>query len=290
MTNTPASYFSIVIPTLNEEKYLPELLKDLSQQSFKDFEVIVVDGHSEDKTQQKAENFSKKIQITVIPVSKRNVSFQRNTGSSQAKSHWVLFMDADNRLPKYFLEGVRYQLIKNPSTDIFTNWLSVEKTSRMDKLIENAINLDIELYNIIGKTKGIGALLGIKKSILKKYHFDETQNFLEDGMLVKAICDAGYTFKIFRDPKFIYSLRRIKKEGNFKMLQAMIKYQFHYLKGGDFSKPFSAESYPMLGGTYYETADEKTKHWYSSMQNFITTASKKQLEQARHILNMIKEM
>ena len=43
-------FFSIIIPTLNEEKYLPLLLSDLEHQLFTDFEVIVVDGKSADKT------------------------------------------------------------------------------------------------------------------------------------------------------------------------------------------------------------------------------------------------
>lgn len=290
MPKTPNTLFSIVIPALNEEKYLPKLLKDLTNQSFKDFEVIVVDSNSEDKTIQKAQIFENKLSLTILSVDKRNVSFQRNFGSSHSKSEWVIFMDADNRLPEYFLEGIRYQLTKNPNIDMFTTWLRVEGNSKFDKLIENAINLDIEIYNIIGKTKGMGALLGIRRTLCKEFRFDETQGFLEDGMLVKEICDAGYCFKIFRDPQFFYSLRRIKKEGNFKMLQTMIKYQFHYLRGGDFSKPFSAQNYPMLGGKYYESADEKSKRWYSNMQNFITTASRKQLEQARRVVNALKDI
>jgi glycosyltransferase involved in cell wall biosynthesis len=43
-------FFSIVVPTLNEELFLPYLLKDLQNQKEKNFEVIVVDSYSEDKT------------------------------------------------------------------------------------------------------------------------------------------------------------------------------------------------------------------------------------------------
>jgi len=49
-------FFSIVIPTLNEEKCLPRLLDDLTQQKEKDFEVIVIDGRSDDQTVKKAKN------------------------------------------------------------------------------------------------------------------------------------------------------------------------------------------------------------------------------------------
>jgi len=53
MTKEP--FFSIIIPCLNEEKSLPLLLKDLAGQTLQDFEVIVVDGQSQDKTVVKAE-------------------------------------------------------------------------------------------------------------------------------------------------------------------------------------------------------------------------------------------
>ena len=48
------SFFSIIIPALNEAKYLPHLLDDLSDQTFQDFEVIIVDGNSNDQTVAKA--------------------------------------------------------------------------------------------------------------------------------------------------------------------------------------------------------------------------------------------
>lgn len=289
MNKHNTSYFSIVIPVLNEEKYLPKLLKDLSLQSFNNFEVIVVDGNSEDTTVAKALTFEKKLRLLVHTVSKRNVSFQRNIGAKKAKSPWVIFMDADNRLSKTFLEELHSELDQHSNIEVFTTWLAVEGSSKIDKLIENSINLDIEISRIIGNQKSIGALIGIKRSLLKIHHFDEAQQFMEDSMLVREMCDAGHTFKIFRKPKFYYSLRRIKKEGNLKMLQTMMKYQFHYLLGGDFSQPFSAERYPMIGGTYYKPDKHKRLPWYTRTQQFIKTASQKQLEQARSVLKILKE-
>lgn len=289
MNSKHTPYFSIIIPTLNEEKYLPKLLKDLAAQTLAEFEVLVVDGNSSDKTTAKAETFKKKLDLRIIPVTKRNVSFQRNTGATQARSEWLIFMDADNRLPKFFLEGIKYQLAKFPKVEIFTTWLSVEGNSKIDQLIEKSINLDIEIYTIMGNPKSMGALVGVKRSLFKHHHFDEDQQYMEDSMFVREVCDAGHCFKIFRDPKFYYSLRRIKKVGNLQMVQTMIKYQLHYLLGGDFSKPYSAELYPMLGGSYYTADTDKTQKWYTRIHHFIKTASQKQLEQARKTLKVLKD-
>ena len=50
-------HYSVIIPTLNEEKFLPKLLTSLAAQTRREFEVIVVDGASEDKTRTMAESF-----------------------------------------------------------------------------------------------------------------------------------------------------------------------------------------------------------------------------------------
>ena len=73
--------FSIIIPTLNEEKFLPKLLESLTTQTVKDFEVIVVDGQSKDKTVAVAKRFAGTLQLTVVTSEKPSVSYQRNYGS-----------------------------------------------------------------------------------------------------------------------------------------------------------------------------------------------------------------
>lgn len=289
MSASSVPFFSVVIPCLNEQKFLPRLLRDLSKQTFTNFEVLVVDGHSDDKTVEKAESYTDRLNIKVFVVAERNVSFQRNAGGNHAVGDWIIFMDADNRLPPYFLEGVKYQLSKYPDVDLFSTRLEVDSTRHIDKLIENSINLDIELSTSVGNTKSMGALIGVKRHILRKHKFDVRQKYMEDSMFVKQLCESGYEFKIFKDPKFVYSLRRIKKVGNMRMFQAMVKYQIRYLMGGDFSQPFSAELYPMLGGSYYEKNTPKGATWLTNIQHFIKTASQKQLEQARSILKTIKE-
>jgi glycosyltransferase involved in cell wall biosynthesis len=54
-------HISIVIPTYNEEKYLPRLLKQIKQQDFTDYEIIVADNNSKDKTRSIAKRFGARI-------------------------------------------------------------------------------------------------------------------------------------------------------------------------------------------------------------------------------------
>jgi len=85
---------SIIIPTLNEEKALPETLHHVLQQAGS-YEVIVVDGGSVDRTREIAEN-EPRVRFVMAP---RGRASQMNTGAQQATGEWLLFLHADTILP-----------------------------------------------------------------------------------------------------------------------------------------------------------------------------------------------
>ena len=74
--------FSVIIPTLNEEKYVGVLLNSLEKQEFKDFEVLVVDGNSKDSTCKVVRAYTKSVpNFRLIKSPKRGVAYQRNYGA-----------------------------------------------------------------------------------------------------------------------------------------------------------------------------------------------------------------
>ncbi len=239
------SFFTIVIPALNEEKYLPKLLTDLEKQTFKDFEVIVVDGKSEDDTVEKVNKFKNKLSLKLLISSKRNVSFQRNLGAKESNTNWIIFMDADNRLPKFFLEGVKYRIsVENP--DVFTTWMDVDKKDNpIEEVVTNTLNIGLELIKIAKYPGAMGSMIGIKKSGYKKIGgFDINTEFSEDWQFVKDAFSHGLTFKIFKDPKYYYSMRRFRRMGNIKAIQ---KYAEVNLKTILNIKVTQDKDYPMGG-------------------------------------------
>jgi glycosyltransferase involved in cell wall biosynthesis len=90
---------SIIISTLNEEKYLPKLLECLNQQHFSEMEIIVSDGASEDHIIQ----IAKKYECHVVVSKIRSPQHQRNMGAKAARGDLLLFLDADTLLPENFL-------------------------------------------------------------------------------------------------------------------------------------------------------------------------------------------
>ena len=95
---------SIVVITLNEEKRIGRLMEDLSKQTHKEFEVIVVDSNSEDSTCEVAAAYESSLPaLTIHKMETRGVSLGRNTGASLAKHERLLFLDADVRLARHLV-------------------------------------------------------------------------------------------------------------------------------------------------------------------------------------------
>ena len=94
---------SVVIPTYNEEKALPETLRVLLRQPG-DYEVIVVDGGSTDRTSEIVREFSLHLQRSALNIfrflsSLKGRAMQMNAGAQVANGEWLLFLHADTLLP-----------------------------------------------------------------------------------------------------------------------------------------------------------------------------------------------
>jgi len=93
---------SVIVPTLNEERYLGVTLRSLAEQSFRDFELIVKDGVSRDNTVEIAKEFAD------LVLSEKDVSIgeARNQGAKRATGEVLAFLDADTLLDENALEIV----------------------------------------------------------------------------------------------------------------------------------------------------------------------------------------
>ncbi len=102
--------FSIVIPAYNVAGFLPELLQNLLEQTYGNFEVIVVDDKATDDTAAVAESYlqafrGKGIDYVVIhKPQNEGLSMARNTGISHATGDYILFLDGDDSVEKNLLE------------------------------------------------------------------------------------------------------------------------------------------------------------------------------------------
>lgn len=213
-------FFSVIIPSLNEEIALPRLLEDLVQQTNQKFEVIHIDGQSEDNTCLLAQKFAPRLpsfKQIISPI--RHVSHQRNLGAKVATGTYLLFLDADGQIPPYFLEGISYQIHRQP-VDLFTTWLKADSDRAADKAIITVINLSLDISNSLDAPFALGANIGASPTAFKKIGgFREDVKFAEDEDFIKAGRALNLSFAIYRHPRLILDLRRFRHEGSLTTIQ-----------------------------------------------------------------------
>lgn len=251
-------FFSIIIPTLNEEKYLPHLLSDLNGQTYQDFEVIVVDGDSTDKTVQKA-TASKIKGLRILQTKTKNVCYQRNLGAKNAKTNYLIFMDADNRVPPYFLQGIKYR-IDSSSLDMFTTWISPDGEDLGTYAICNVINLWLDIQQKTNEPWMIEALLVTKKKVFQSLKgFDVKVHINEGYDLVSRAIKNNFTYGVFKDPLYTFSLRRLRKIGTFKAIASVAKLELFRITKQKMDVEQIRKIYPMEGGHYFIRNDKLAK-------------------------------
>lgn len=245
-------YFSIVIPTLNEERYLPQLLLDLSRQTFRNFEVTVVDARSEDRTLLKARQFQNRFErFRVVESDKRNVSHQRNLGAQAARAEWLIFFDADNRLPRDFLHEIRI-LIEEREPDLLSTWFKPDSEDLPYKTIALLSNIWIALRKNTTSPVIREAFVCVKKPVfLKLGGFNESVPLREGSELLKRAYQAKIKFRLYREPAFVCSYRRVRKQGVMRTFIRSLQIEVMRLMRGRMSEETSRMMYPMEGGKYF---------------------------------------
>lgn len=106
--------FSIVIPLYNKEKNIKDTIQSILNQTFKQFEVIVVNDGSTDNSLQVVQQIQD-TRVRVIDQPNGGVSSARNKGIEEAKYEWVAFLDADDLWEKEYLEEYRKAIINTPN-------------------------------------------------------------------------------------------------------------------------------------------------------------------------------
>jgi len=216
-------FFSIIIPTLNEEKFLPNLLVSLAGQTKKNFEVIVVDGSSTDKTVCRAKEFKKKLpSLHVVISKKRSLPLQRNIGAGEAKGDWLVFVDADSICMPYFLSRISDHVTHEMIT-AFTTWVLPDSNVINDAIFTLFANVFLEGTLLFKRPLTPGPLTGIRKDVFTRVGgYDESHAFNEDMEFGLRLAKQGFAITLIREGLYVWSMRRIRREGKMKVMQQYV--------------------------------------------------------------------
>jgi len=199
---------SIIIPTLNEEQYLPRLLESIKNQDYQEeVEVIVADANSKDKTREIAKSFGCIIVVGGLPPK------ARNEGAKIAKGDLFLFLDADGFLPKDFIsKAVKEFLDRGLCVAGF--FCIPDDSAFIFRLILGVYNFWLRFTE---KFSGYGgnAIL-VKRNIHEKINgFDKRVKFAEDHLYTRKAKRFG-KYGIIKKTFSYMNMRRFKKDGAVK--------------------------------------------------------------------------
>ena len=211
---------SIIIPTLNEEKIIEKTLNQFKNLKIIDFELIVSDGNSKDKTVEIAKKYTNNV---LIVKEKHTIAFARNQGAKIAKGEYLVFLDADVFIKDLndFFKKAFLEFEKNKKLVALTVKLKVlpEFETFWDNFFHFIINF-IHWFgcNVLNFGNASGEFQMIKKDIfLKIGGYNENLAVAEDVELFLRLSKIGKVKTIWKLTAY-HTGRRFHQEGWLKVL------------------------------------------------------------------------
>jgi glycosyltransferase involved in cell wall biosynthesis len=248
--NVNVKRFSVIIPTLNEEVNLPQLLLSLTKQTEKDFEVIVSDGKSEDTTKAKALAFEAVLDLKFVESPKRKLTSQRNFGAKNAEGEYLIFLDADYLADENFLFALA-QVIKTSNVNVVIPTTVPLSKSIFWKTYYFIANKCLPFALFFRKPFAVGSAICVSKKMFEKVGaYDDAIYIYEDQYLVQQLSRMGAKIGFAR-AKLYFSVRREERDGKLKFLYENTVSTLHLI----FKGPIKTEIFKYkMGGQEFKSS------------------------------------
>ena len=212
---------SIILPARNEEDYISKCLETLSEQDYKDFEIIAIDDSSEDKTGKIIAEFSNK-DSKIIHVNAREKpqnwmgkNWACMEGFKKATGKIILFTDADTKFKKNVIT-LAIAHLQSENLDALTvipRLRCIDKITKITlPMLSTFLHSRYSALNVNNPKKKVGYFFGsffvIKRKVYEEIgtHEKVKQEIIEDGALGKITKESGYALKMVRGEHLIEAL------------------------------------------------------------------------------------
>lgn len=257
------SKVSVIIPTYNRAQYIAEAIDSVLNQTYQDFEIIIVDDGSTDNTKEiikpYLDDYSNKIRY--FYQKNKGISAARNMAINKAREDYIAFLDSDDRWLPEKLEK-QMKVIKDENINFVYSAMYVENNGRMTNRIIPA-NPATDFLGLLTKNQSIAMATTIikKEYITKTGMFDETLTVSVDYDLWLRVL-LKYKVKYLKEPLTIYrehadnitkNIENVKKSG-IVICQKLLKNS--EIPKKIIKRKLSSEHY-MLGKIYYDKKQYK---------------------------------
>ena len=210
---------SVIIPTYNEEEYLPKLLGCLRSQTMDDFEVIVADASSTDRTPEIARDYGARVVPGGMPAA------GRNAGARAATGEYLFFFDADVKFNKHFLARA-YAEMQERFIDVATCEARPLSNVPLDRVMHNFANMYLKLNQFTNPMAPGYCILIHSRLFERTGGFDETIKLAEDFDLIKRATKLR-PFRVLESVHINVSVRRYRKEGRLAFMGHTLAVSWH---------------------------------------------------------------
>lgn len=211
---------TIVIPTKNEEAFLPTLLTSIRRQSLQPDKIVVADAGSTDKTREIAKKFGAQVVKGGMP------GAGRNRGAKRVETELILFLDADVELrDSDFLEKAVGEMLER-KLDLATCDVFPLSDAAVDHFMVKAYNKYVRAWGSLFP-HAPGFCMFVRKPIHDQLGgFDETITFCEDHDYAQRLKKIG-TFGFLKSKKIPVSIRRLDRDGRIKIAMKYLAAELH---------------------------------------------------------------
>lgn len=227
-------YFSVIIPAFQAEKTIKRCVDSVIKQSYKDFELIIINDGSTDRTYNICKEYEYDDRVRIISQANKGISATRQYGLDLSRGRYIQFIDSDDWVDASYFE-VMHMLLETNNYDViildyyaekiknsFYKSLGIKSMDRKDLVIGLVTNIPGVLWNKV-----------IKREVFSKYNigFNSGLSYCEDWVVSYEIFNTP--LKIFYYEKAFYhydlysninSLARIINENTLKNRYAYIEY------------------------------------------------------------------
>jgi glycosyltransferase involved in cell wall biosynthesis len=287
-------FFSIIIPVFNTDKFLKKCIESVIFQDFHDFEILLINDCSTDKSEKICQKFQIKNPNKIkLLKNKKNlgVGLSRNLGLKFANGRYIIFLDSDDYLIKNSMSSLQKKIKSKNYPDVILNHITQDK--------EPTSNFNI--INSFGKKK-LSKKTFLKKLSEKKLLINECWRIVISNDLVKKnkvvfkdikiAEDVSFIFKIFilmknitiNEHKFLFHRSRLNSLKYTKGIESALSYYIVFSELEEYKKKFRYDH------TILNFLKLKSKTMITNMKIYFTLLTKKEIMLLKNKLNRIKDL
>lgn len=217
------NFFSIIIPLYNRPAEIRELLDSLTQQTYKHFEVVVVEDGSTEKSEEIVASFRDRLEAKYFFKENSGPGLSRNYGATRASGDYFIFLDSDCIVPATYLQEIEDELAEHPVDAFGGPDRAHESFTDLQKAINYSMTSILTTGGIRGKKKSMEKFhprsfnMGFSRRVFEVTGGFSGMRFGEDIDMSIRIMEAGFQTRLF-PAAYVYHKRRTSWKKFFKQI------------------------------------------------------------------------